>query len=100
MNENPDNLTALEIDVAQWRRDIRTFVETTFKELSEVNEQLASRFSRSGDDKPSISLTDRMARKTNEQMNKTDHRSSHTEGTLSELKQKIASRIGAEREGN
>ncbi len=94
MNQNPDNaenLTALEIDVAQWRREIRTFVETTFDDLSEVNEQLASRFSRSGDDKPSLSLTARRSRQTQQQPGA--ERKSRAEGALSELKRKIASRI-------
>ncbi len=45
MKPKPDNLAALEIDVATWRRDIQTFVDMTVDELNSINEQLASGFS-------------------------------------------------------
>ena len=98
MSESKENLTALEIDIAQWRREIETFVEMTVNELAAVNESLASRFTNSTDQSSGTRLFNRRTRQPEAKANQFNsaENSSGTDDRLAELKHKLARKIGGE----
>ena len=105
MSTTQDNLPALEIDVAQWRRDIQTFVETTEQELSAINDQLAADFSRAGNTRATIARRPAVQSKSTLMSNSAIAKSncettSRTDERLLQLKQKLAAKLAGEDDSN
>ena len=84
---NHESLPRLDLNVAQWRQDVQTFATSTEQELVEITDQLSELLAGPGD---TSSSAGRPAANNSTSESKSEQK---TDYRLSELKQRLASRI-------
>lgn len=92
--ELPEQPTALVIDVDQWRRDIRTFSDTTSQALETIVAQLSNSCS-TGRSSSRLPSSDRLTSEDSNQNSSTTFSASgiNSDERLAKLKSQLAQRI-------